>query len=697
VLNRFSSSALIKAALSALAVLITLLLVARVWDTWRQLNNGAHNLRVVEISDQAFKALVGIRTDRSSTGRDWNDNEPISAEAKAYLQDVQATEMPALRKAVDLLQQTEFTGRDKLLPELQHLTSTLIALQAEFWAGAVKPKADRRAALADEYLETGLALQTSLETVSGQLFADIRHLDGFVDQMMEVKQLAWMVRNTAGEASLLISQGLAAGHLPPDGRQRYDTLVSGANALWSAIEALISGTPLPSRFTDSVAAAKQQFFAADYLATRDRMMNALLTGQKPEMTADQWTPYTVPRLGMMLNVAEAAFDQARAHAQQQLQAARIQLAVELGLLIGAVLLSAASIMAVSRRVIRPLHVLRDAMLRLAEGDLSVEAPYVARRDEIGALARALATFRQQAADKAAIEQAQRSDQQRAATRQQAVDAHIGDFDGKVRAALVALGDASIGMNNASTDMGVIATRSNAQARVAASAAGEASSNVAGIAAATEELSSSIAEISRQVTHATNVAVRAVTEIRQTDGTVRGLTEAAGEIGKVVKLISDIAAQTNLLALNATIEAARAGEAGRGFAVVASEVKSLANQTAKATEEIASQITTIQSVTESAVQAIRQIGSTIDEVSSVATSIAAAIEEQGASTQEIARNTQGTATRTKEVSKVMAEVTEGADATGTTAATVKSAAVALDTAASRLRDEVGEFLDQIRAA
>jgi methyl-accepting chemotaxis protein len=342
-------------------------------------------------------------------------------------------------------------------------------------------------------------------------------------------------------------------------------------------------------------------------------------------------------------------------------------------------------------------VLRDAMLKLASGDLAVEAPYTDRGDEIGALAGALAVFRQQAVEKVTIERDQQAQTARAAERQLAMEAHISSFDAQARTALDALNGASVQMTQASGEMEVIATRSNDHARVATTASEEASSNVAGIAAASEELSASIAEISRQVAHATQIAGRAVAETRQTDDTVRDLADTAGRIGEVVKLIGDIAAQTNLLALNATIEAARAGEAGKGFAVVASEVKSLAKQTAKATEEIASQISAVQSVTGAAVKAIKQIGTTIEEVSAVAASIAAAVEQQGASTQEIANNTQAAAGRTEEASRTVLRMGAAADATGTTAQAVKSAAAALGTEAGRLRGQVDDFLTRIRAA
>lgn len=256
--------------------------------------------------------------------------------------------MPALRTTVELVAPLEFADHDTQLANLRHSLATLTALQTEFWDGVSKPKASRRAKLGEEYMAEGIAVQTTLETISSHLFAEIRRVDAFANLMMEVKQLAWMARNTAGDASLLVSQGLAAGHLPADARQKYATNSAAAAALWTAIEDALYGVDLPRSFTDRIATAKQQFFAPDYLATRERMLNALITGDKPEMTVDQWTPYTVARLGAMLDVAEAALNTARDQAASGRDAETVRLALVSALLLAAILLSGASIMAVRR-------------------------------------------------------------------------------------------------------------------------------------------------------------------------------------------------------------------------------------------------------------------------------------------------------------------------------------------------------------
>ena len=369
----------------------------------------------------------------------------------------------------------------------------------------------------------------------------------------------------------------------------------------------------------------------------------------------------------------------------------------IALFIAAVMASILVTIFLSRMISGSITRLTSSTIKLADGDLAVQVEGGERRDEIGALAGAIGVFRSNAIDKQRIEQEQRILQQKASTRQAAVEQHIAAFEVQVRDALETLGAASVQMRGTSEGMSGTAERTNDQVAAVAAASDEASSNVQTVAAASEELSASIAEISRQVSNAASIAGRAVDEARQTDVTVQGLAEVVSGIRDVVKLISDIAGQTNLLALNATIEAARAGESGRGFAVVASEVKSLATQTAKATGEISAQIDAVQNVTRETVEAMKRIGGTISEVSSVATSIASAVEEQGAATQEITRSTQQAAARTQEVSDNISGVSEGAKTTGHAAHGVRSAAEALNQQTERLRGQVDDFLAKIRAA
>ncbi|WFU40524.1 methyl-accepting chemotaxis protein [Bradyrhizobium sp. CB82] len=352
---------------------------------------------------------------------------------------------------------------------------------------------------------------------------------------------------------------------------------------------------------------------------------------------------------------------------------------------------------VGRNILRRIGGLQRAMQLLSAGDLDAEIVRTKHNDEIGAMTDTLQVFRQSMIEARALSSEQDKDRAAKAERAARMEAHIGSFEGTVRTALDSLAQSANSMQATAQSMSSTADQSNALVNAVASAAEETSVNVQTVSAGTEQLSSSIAEISRQVVTSAEIAKKAVHEAGATDATVQGLADSASRISVVVDLIQTIASQTNLLALNATIEAARAGEAGRGFAVVASEVKSLASQTAKATDEIRTQIASMQQVTTSAVGAIRGIGQIIGEINDVTTAIAAAVEEQGAATREIARNIQHAAGGTSEVSSNIVGVSTASAEARAAATDVLSASDALRREANLLRGEIDAFLSNIRAA
>lgn len=353
---------------------------------------------------------------------------------------------------------------------------------------------------------------------------------------------------------------------------------------------------------------------------------------------------------------------------------------------------------IGRSITKPVAGMIGVMGALAQGNTTVEVFGTVRRDEVGDIARAVEIFKRNAIDKQRMEADQEQAKARAQEeRKRMMMAFADQFETSVKGIVQAVSSAAVQLQSNAQGMSAIAEETARQSTVVAAATEQASANVQTVAAASEELSSSIAEIGRQVTDSSQISKDAVTEAERTNTAVEGLAVSAQRIGDVVKLIQDIASQTNLLALNATIEAARAGEAGKGFAVVASEVKQLANQTGKATEEIAQQISEIQSQTGAAVGAIRSIGRTITHVNEISSAIAAAVEEQTAATKEIGRNVQQAAQGTQEVSSNIGGVSKAAEEAGTAAGQVLSAANQLSHEAKRLQNEVGAFIERIRAA
>jgi len=348
-------------------------------------------------------------------------------------------------------------------------------------------------------------------------------------------------------------------------------------------------------------------------------------------------------------------------------------------------------------IARPVIALAGALHRLAEGELTIETPYAGRRDEIGAIAEALGVFKETAiaAEKLTAER----ERQRGAQllRAEKLSDRAAQFDREVTGALATVAAAAAELQATASAMASVAEQASRQSAAAMSAAEQAAGNVTTVAGAAEELASSVREIGRQVEMSARVADKAVSDTEKTNRTVRSLADASEKIGAVVALINDIAARTNLLALNATIEAARAGEAGRGFGVVASEVKSLANQTARATEEIAEKVSLMQAATTEAVGAIESVGATVGNISEISVNIATAVEQQGAATAEISRNVQQAATRTSAVSENIGGVAGTASRTGGAANQVLEATTRLSAQAQALRRQVDGFLAAVKAA
>ncbi len=369
------------------------------------------------------------------------------------------------------------------------------------------------------------------------------------------------------------------------------------------------------------------------------------------------------------------------------------------LALGGFLLGGTLAVLLGRGISRPMTAMCKAMRELAGGNFDVVLPGLGRKDELGEMAGAVEEFKLQAVAKAERDAATQDAQNKAssAARRDELIRFADDFEAAVGAIVSNVSASAVQLEDAAGTLTRTAETTQSLSNQVSGASTEASDNMQSVASATEELSASVDEIGRRVRESSQIAEAAVLQAQQTDGRIGKLSRAAQEIGDVVKLITAIAEQTNLLALNATIEAARAGDAGRGFAVVASEVKSLASQTAKATDEISSHILGMQGATQESVAAIKEIGGTIAQISSIAATISSAVEQQSSATQEIAQSVQNVARGTQEAADNIMRVNRGATETGSASEKVLSSARNLSTESTRLREELDRFMANIRAA
>ncbi|KMO42545.1 chemotaxis protein [Methylobacterium tarhaniae] len=480
-------------------------------------------------------------------------------------------------------------------------------------------------------------------------------------------------------------------------RARYDAAVKASN---EAVNTLLTLADTPERkaTNQSLQAILKEFFAALDRANALGLKNdndaaakvLLIDGSAARTKMREFVQARVERLNAELRQASDNAEEAVTRAKTVL------IGASLAGLLSAMVLSA---LIVVFGITRPLGSLVGVLQRMARGEIDAEIEEAARGDEIGAVGKAVEGIKAMVARKAAeeAEVKHRAEAAAAAERKRTMIELADGFERAVGGIIGMVSSSATELQATAQQMTATAQETASQSTTVAAAAEEASTNVNTVAAAAEELGSSVQEIGRQVTGSAHLAQAAVGEADQTAHLVQALSQNAARIGDMVGMISSIAGQTNLLALNATIEAARAGAAGRGFAVVASEVKALAEQTGKATEEIARQIGEVQGVTAQAVSAIGGITRRIREIDSVATSIAAAVEQQGAATQEIVRNVAQASTGTNEVTGNIAGVAQASEETGAAASQVLSAASEMSRQSEHLSAEVARFLATVRAA
>ena len=587
-------------------------------------------------------------------------------------------------------------------------------------------------ALKDVRDNTGQA-QTSLTAATqATLSEERRRTYGAVQETLRahdltVNQFAQLGATSLAEKARLFTGGdalaAAARHLVESARALHDPALSDAAADVAASVLLVrvanwrfmatEDKAGPATFKTNVENATTALAALQRLATPE--MAPLITAVQASLTAYEasFTAYSTARLavGVLYNeqmrpqilAMQGQLDTAATSLTQGFDASRtdvtgaISRATLLQVLMAALGLAVGGAMGVliGRGIVGPLHAMTGVMTRLAAGDHSIDVPARDAKDEIGDMARAVEVFKRQAIDGERLAAEQAAARAARERRQVALEQHTRDFGTSVAGVMGSLAESSAKMRAAAEAMAAAATSVHTEAHATSAGAAKSSQDLTAVAAAVEELTSSVGEITRQVAASADVARQAVQRAEASQSTMKGLSDATARIGDVVHLISDIAGQTNLLALNATIEAARAGEAGKGFAVVASEVKTLAAQTGKATAEIGSQIEMVRAATAEAVEAMTEIGTIIGKIDEVSAAIAAAVEQQSATTREIASSVQAVSGATAASANAMEHVVGVADDAGASSRDVLAASSEIGREAETLRVEVDQFLTAVR--
>jgi methyl-accepting chemotaxis protein len=612
-LNRVSISTLLKTVIATLGAGIVVMLTIQAWESWGRL---AATSRAVAASDAAgymFTALHNLRVDRSLTYNDLASDSQAGASASVVK--ARAEEMQALKAALEPLSRVDFPDQQILIGELIDHTKRLTALQEETTAALQQPKPSRRSGLGDEFVREANTLLGVLDKLSSRVTASIKLQDSFIDELMELKQIGWTVRNAGGDTVAVVSNILQGRPAAPNALDDYVANVGRLNTGWALLKDLAVGLPLPPRFAEAVATADGEFFGPDFTVLRTKTLKALLAGQSPGVTNEQWTPMTIAKLVAVENVAQTALDIARERAADQHARALRELAIELGLIAAAVALAVGMMAVVSRRVTRPLFALSEAMRRLADGDFTVTMPDVGRKDEVGMIVAAA----------------------------EAVVDRVGATIGNIKVAANEVTNASAEISTSTTDL---SQRTEEQA----ASLEETSASLEEIAETVRRNAENAQQANAFATETSAVAERGGAVVGSAVTAMARIEESSRKISDIIGVIDEIARQTNLLALNAAVEAARAGEAGRGFAVVASEVRSLAQRSSQAAKDIKDLIVNSSSQVKDGVELVNKAGQSLNE-------IVASIKKVATIVAEIANASAEQSTGIEQVNKALSQMDE----------------------------------------
>ncbi|MCA1909167.1 MAG: bacteriohemerythrin [Magnetospirillum sp.] len=536
------------------------------------------------------------------------------------------------------------------------------------------------------YYTQAIANQIGVVEGMGRLADDVA-----VTRVMTAYNAVINAKERAGQERATGSAGFAAGKFTPQLHRRLVELMAEQNAFFHTFRKIAGAAPL-----QALEAARQDESEKIVADWRSVAMDSPFTGTLNDIKAPDWFKTTTRRIDLMKKVEDVVADELRTLAQTELDQLVSSTWIQTGLLVGVVTLSGLLALVIVAGVVPPLLAARNATKRLADGDRTVEIPGQQLRDELGELARAIQFFKERLIGAELLSATSSVDSQTRIETMMRKEKAVSEFDERMARFVEEVGESAQSLMVSAGTMTEVAAETASRSDDVAHAATDTSARVQSTAAATEELASSIREIARQVQGQATATREAVEQARSTNHQVDGLRSSAERIGEVVKLIQEIASQTNLLALNATIEAARAGDAGKGFAVVANEVKSLATQTAKATQEIIDQVGAIQNATRASVAAIQGITESIAGINEISAAVAAAVEEQEAATAEISRNVAETSASTDQVSANIGEVLHATQRAEQAARVVSGAAETLGGHTELLRSEVRKFLAEVRA-
>lgn len=716
-----------------LVTLAGVLLAALLFMTWNVMDNAFDKKATAELSmelndvaDKVSQFTAAIAAERSAVGTAYGfQGLPDAAFVKQFKEQRTNANRHYSSLITTINEFDDFAGKASLVKALKEKWTALDGLGRDIESD-LKVSEDSRNLRSRKVLKAQNEVVEAAHSIRSAAELTLITGNARIEAVKQLKRQLWTMREFSARDSAAIGENIASGEPLTQIKLQLVSQYGGiVRSAWNSVQEITASDLVDAKIRSQIAPIENEFFG-DFDILRDDVYTAAEFKEPYPVTALEWVQKSgeaaLPVAKMSAEadlLAKALNETAVSDSNTEATISIISIVIEIGLL-------GFTLWVVMFRIVNPINNLSETMQLLAQGRLELEVPHIDGKDEVGDMARSVQVFKENAIERQRLtaeraeqerlelerraeeerarleqeaEQRDRDAQQRAQARQERRETMLNladSFEASVSLVVEGVSQSAGNMENAARGLAGTARDTSSQATTVAEAAEQASSNANMVASAAEQLSSSVREITSQTNQSSVAARDAVERTQRASKDVAELEAAAQKIGEVVKLINDIAEQTNLLALNATIEAARAGEAGRGFAVVASEVKSLANQTASATQEISGQVEGMQEATVMAVRAMDDIKDIIVDIESTAVSIASAVEEQDASTQEIARNVAEVSHGTIQVTTNIRGVNEGAANTGTASGEVLSAAQLLTQQSTDLRREVEGFLTQIRS-